>query len=201
MAVPPPAFPVNAKIKVALLLPLSGKNAPLGQALLNAAQLAVFDVADQRFELMPRDTGSNDVAAEAAARDALASGAQLLIGPVFASNVNSVKPIAAAAGINMLALSTDTALADQNVFVMGFAPGAQIVREISYARARGLSRFAALLPKSAYGDLIGSAFQAGIGRSGGSIIDIESYDPARHDSETAIMSLRCAGAIISKRCW
>ncbi len=52
--------------------------------MLNAAQLAVFDVADQHFELMPRDTGSNEAGAEAAARDALATGAQLLIGPVFA---------------------------------------------------------------------------------------------------------------------
>ena len=179
----------NARIKVAILLPLSGKNAPLGQALLNAAQLAVFDVADSHFELMPRDTGSSDGAAEAAARDALASGAQLIIGPVFAGNVNSVKPLAAAASVNMLALSTDTTLADQNVFVMGFAPGAQVERAVAYAHAHGLHNFAALIPQGAYGQLVDEVFRAAVARAGDAIGDIENYDPARHDSATAITEL------------
>jgi len=186
---PPPALAANAKVKVAILLPLSGKYAPLGQALLNAAQLAVFDVADSHFELMPRDTGSSDGAATAAAQDALASGAQLLIGPVFAGNVNSVKPLAANAGINMLALSSDAALADQNVFVMGFAPDAQVGRALSYAHAHGLHRFGALIPKTPYGNLIADAFQASVAHNGDQITDIESYDPARHDSATAITAL------------
>jgi len=189
--VPPPApkLPPNAKIKVAILLPLSGKNAPLGQAMLNAAQLAVFDVADPHFELMPRDTGLSDGAAEVVARDALANGAQLIIGPVFATNVTSVKPIAAVAGVNMLALSTDTSLADQNVFVMGFAPGAQIERAVAYAHVHGVQNFAALVPKGAYGNLIGDAFQAAVARQGDAVVDIESFDPARHDSEVAVTAL------------
>ena len=50
----------SGKIRVALLLPLSGKNAALGQAMLNAAQQAVFDIAPPNFELVPRDTGGNE---------------------------------------------------------------------------------------------------------------------------------------------
>jgi ABC-type branched-subunit amino acid transport system substrate-binding protein len=174
---------------VAILLPLSGRNAPLGQAMLNAAQLAVFDVADQHFELMPRDTASNENGAEAAARDAIASGAQLIIGPVFANDVNAAKPIAASSDINMLALSSDAGLADQNVFVMGFAPGAQVRRAIVYAHAHGKRRFAALIPKGAYGDLVGLVFRQTVEQSGDQIIDIESYDPARHDVAPAIANL------------
>ena len=83
----PPVLAPGVKIKVAILLPLSGRNAPLGQAMLNAAQLAVFDVADQHFELMPRDTASSEAGSGNAARDAAASGAQLFIGPVFANDV------------------------------------------------------------------------------------------------------------------
>jgi ABC-type branched-subunit amino acid transport system substrate-binding protein len=188
-ATAPPVLPPNVKIKAGILLPLSGKNGPLGQAMLNAAQQAVFDVADQHFELMPRDTGSSDGEAETAARDAIASGAQILIGPVFASAVNRVKPVAALSGINMLALSSDATLADQNVFVMGFAPGAQVDRIVAFAHAHGVHNFAALLPKNAYGDLMRETFQAAVARAGDQLIALETFDPARHDSEAAITAL------------
>ena len=151
-------------------MPLSGKNAPLGQAMLNAAQQAVFDVADQHFELMPRDTGSSEGEAEAAARDAIAGGAQIIIGPVFADAVNRVKPVANLTGINMLALSSDASLADQNVFVMGFAPGAQVDRVIAYAHAHGVHNFAALIPKNAYGDLVAETFRAAVARAGDQVV-------------------------------
>jgi ABC-type branched-subunit amino acid transport system substrate-binding protein len=174
---------------VAILLPLSGRNTTLGQAMLNAAQLAVFDVADQHFELMPRDTASSENGAETAARDAVASGAEIIIGPVFANDVNAAKPIAAQANINMLALSSDAGLADQNVFVMGFAPDAQVRRAIVYAHAHGKRRFAALIPKGAYGDLVGSAFRQAVTQAGDQIVESENYDPAKHDVAPGISSL------------
>src|SRR3546814_6236617 len=49
-ALPPPP------VKVGLLLPLSGSRADVGQALLNAAQLALFDLGGERFTLVVRDT-------------------------------------------------------------------------------------------------------------------------------------------------
>jgi ABC-type branched-subunit amino acid transport system substrate-binding protein len=177
------------KVKVAILLPLSGRNAPLGQAMLNAAQLAVFDVADKRFELMPRDTGSGEAEAETAARDGVASGAQLLIGPVFAGDVNRVKPVASMNGVNVLALSTDTNLADQNVFVMGFSPGAQVDRAVSYAHAHGLHRFAVLAPRNPYGNLVSEAFQQAVSRAGDQIIAVETYDSAKRGGGNAVTSL------------
>ncbi|MGE3623052.1 MAG: penicillin-binding protein activator [Bdellovibrionales bacterium] len=186
---PQPVLPPGVRIKVAILLPLSGKNAALGQAMLNAAQLAVFDVADEHFELMPRDTGSSETGAENAAQDVLARGAQLVIGPVFANDVNRVKPVVNMNGVSMLPLSTDTSLADPNVFVMGFAPGAQVDRVMTYAHARGLHGFAALVPKNAYGDLVARAFQEAAARNGEEIIEIAAYDPARRDSEAAVASL------------
>ena len=104
-----------AKVRVAILLPLSGKNAPLGQAMLNAAQQAEFDVASSNFELMPRDTGAGEEQAAMAARDAIANGAQLLIGPLFTTNIPAVHDIAANANVSILTLSTDTSRAAPGV--------------------------------------------------------------------------------------
>jgi len=50
---PPEGPPRN---RVGLLLPLSGGNRQLGEQLLNAAQLALFDLGDNALELLPRDT-------------------------------------------------------------------------------------------------------------------------------------------------
>lgn len=183
-----PALPPT-KTKVAILLPLTGKNAALGQSMLNAAQLAVFDSADARFELMPRDTGSDGAGAETAARDALASGAQLLIGPLFAANVPAVHAIAQASNISMLTLSTDTSLAGPGVYVMGFAPGPQVERIVAYASARGLHHFAALVPNNAYGNLVGAAFQESVQRHGGTLVVTENFDPAKRDSDMHVRRL------------
>jgi ABC-type branched-subunit amino acid transport system substrate-binding protein len=138
---------------------------------------------------MPRDTASSEDGTETAARDAIAGGAQFLIGPVFADDVNRVKPIASSSGVNMLALSTDTSLADQDVFVMGFAPGAQVERAIAYAHAHGKHQFAALVPKDPYGDLVGSVFQQAVSRAGDQTVAFETYDPARHDVASGITAL------------
>jgi len=175
--------------KVAILLPLSGKNATLGQAMLNAAQIAVFDMSGGNFELMPRDTANTEATAAAAARDAISSGAQLLIGPLFAAQVPGVKAVAEQAGINVLTLSTDTSFAAPGLYVMGFAPGAQVERVVNYTAMQNLKRFAALVPDNAYGALVGQAFQLAVARNGGTVIDIESYNPAQHGVGKAIVAL------------
>lgn len=149
---------VRGKISVAILLPLSGKHAALGQAMLNAAQMAVFDLAAANFELMPRDTRGTPDGAVAAARDAVANGAQLLIGPLFAADVAAVKPVAQSAGVNMMALSTDVSLGESGAWVMGFAPAPQVERVVTYARRQGLYRFAAIIPKTPYGAIVRAAF-------------------------------------------
>ena len=59
--------------RVALLLPLSGQAASVGQAMQNAAEMALFDAGVQNFTLIPRDTGGNPAGAEAAARAATTS--------------------------------------------------------------------------------------------------------------------------------
>jgi len=163
-------------IKVALLAPLSGRQAPLGQAMVNAAQLAVFDIGGNGFELMPRDTGASPSGAVAALRDAIGSGAQLVIGPLFAAEVAAVKPEIKTSGINMLALSTDVSLAEPGAYVMGFAPTPQVERVISYAASQNRKRFAALVPVGPYGQIVAKAFEAAVKKNGGEVIAVEKKD-------------------------
>jgi len=165
-------------VKVALLLPLSGPGAPLGKALLNAATLAVFDIAGKNFVLLPRDTGGSADGAARAARAALDEGAKLILGPFFAEEVLAVAPLAREAGINVVAFSTDERVAGQGVFLMGFLPRTQVTRVVSYAHQQGLNRFAAVVPNTSYGQAIAGFLRTSVNDAGASLGAIESYDPA-----------------------
>jgi hypothetical protein len=77
---PPPGSDLPV---VAILLPLSGRDAQLGQQMLEAAELALFDAADERFTLLPVDTGGTPGGAVGAAEKAIGQGARLILGPLF----------------------------------------------------------------------------------------------------------------------
>jgi len=187
---PLPQPPTTAEtIRVAVLLPLSGPHAALGRALLDAAQLALFDLGDERLELLPRDTGGTAEGAAAAVEDVLSVGVRLIVGPVFAAETAAVAPRAQAAGINVLSLSNDLSVAAPGVFVLGVTPRLQIERVLTFARARGLSRYAALLPNDSYGDAVEAALYETAGRIGGQITAIERYEPGAADISPVVRRL------------
>jgi ABC-type branched-subunit amino acid transport system substrate-binding protein len=189
---PPSALPPAAAgpAKVALLVPLSGANAELGQALLDAAQLALFESASDRLTLVPRDTAGG---AASAARAVIGEGVRLILGPLLASEVEAVKPLARDAHLNVIAFSTVTNLAGGNVYLMGFVPRQEVVREVGYARQQRLDRFAALAPNSPYGHLMANALREAASASGGRVTKVEFYDPRAGDAGPAIQRLMPPG--------
>ena len=185
----PVAAVPGAGFKVGLLLPLSGQHAELGQAMLNAAQMAVFDNGAGNLTLLPRDTGDSDVAAVAAMRDAAANGAQLMVGPVFAAQVAAVKAAAAGTSLSVLALSNDATLAAPGVYIVGFSPAAQVARVLEYALAHGAVRFAALIPDGPYGDMIAAAVNRVLAQHHGVGARIGRYAPNVTDFGTILQEI------------
>jgi len=154
------AMPADASdlppVKVGILLPLSGTNGGLGQSMLQAAQLAVFDLGYDNFELIPRDTATG---AAAAANSALNDGAQLILGPLFADDVRAVKAATSGRNINVIAFSTDWTLAGGNTYMMGFLPFGQVERIAQYAASKGLKRAAVAAGADAYGTTTSTKFE------------------------------------------
>lgn len=174
-------FHAGTNIKVGLLLPLTGSHAAIGQAMLNAAQMAVFDDGKNDLTLLPRDTGDSDVAAVAAMRDASANGAQLMVGPLFAAQVAAVKAAAAGSGVSVLALSNDASLAAPSVYIVGFTPAAQVARVLRYATTHGVVRIAALIPNTAYGDIVAATLNEVAARNNGVVARVGRYAPNAPD--------------------
>src|SRR6185312_615590 len=117
----------NGRAKVALLVPLTGPNATVGQAMLDAANMALFDVSTD-IALLPRDTDSTADGASAATSRALDDGAGLILGPVFAGEVGRVRETLNGSPTSAIVYSTDASVAGGNVFVMGFLPALQVDR-------------------------------------------------------------------------
>lgn len=189
----PLGAPASNAVKVALLLPLSGPNADLGKSMLDAAQLALFTMGGEHLTLVPRDTGGTPDGAAKAARSAVEEKVGLILGPLLAAEVEAVRPIAAAANINVIGYSTATQLAGGNVFLMGFLPRDEAVREVDFAHEKGAQRFAALLPNSPYGRLMGDALREAASAEGASVGRVEYFDPRIPDTNTPVQHVM-AGA-------
>jgi len=127
--------------------------------MLQASQLALFDVGHASFELMPRDTKGTAKGAEEAALDVIEQGAKLILGPVFSHSVSSVKSIARRANVNVVGFSTDWTLAGGNVFIMGFMPFDQIQRLGQYLAFRNPGRLGIFAPGTDYGRVVASSFK------------------------------------------
>lgn len=186
----PPLLPLSGgAARVGMLLPLSGRTAPLGRAMLNAAQMAMFDFADTDFELLPHDTAGRPEDASFAATMVIGDGANLLVGPLLAHSVQAVAPISRAAGVPVIAFSSDRTVAGNGVYTMGFLPENEVERVVTYALARGLTRFAVLAPDDAYGATVVSALSATVNRFGGAVVDLAYYHPSGADIEPVVRRL------------
>ena len=202
----PPQVPLarsSESVRVGLLLPLSGPNARLGEAMLDAAMLAVFAFGDDRLELLPHDTEAGPDGAAQAAQLAVSDGASLVLGPLLASSVRAVAPAARAANVPVIAFSSDRTVAGNGVYVMGFLPQAEVERVATFARTRGVQRFAALAPNNAYGNAVVRALRTAVEKQGSSVTRVQTYDPAVQDFTDSVRALadydRRRGALLSHR--
>ena len=158
--------------RVALLVPLSGSNAGVGTSIANATMLALLDTGNDRVRITNYDTATG---AAAAARRAIDEGAQLILGPLLADDVRQVAPVARAAGVPVLSFSNDTGVAGQGTYVMGYAPAQSIERVVGYARSRGVTSFAGLVPNGLYGERASTAFLRSVEAGGGQVVSLQTY--------------------------
>ncbi len=171
-SLPSPGAPAGHAI--ALLAPLTGPNAALGPALVNAAQLALTPEGSPALDV--RDTGGTPEGAAAAASAALAAGAGLIIGPLTAAETAAVVPLARSAGVAVLAFTNDPSQAQPGVWPLGITPVQQVRRLVGAAMAQNKGRFAAALPNSPFGQSMAAALTQAVAAAGGPTPDVRFYD-------------------------
>jgi len=169
----------NDPVRVGLLLPFTGGSEAVqkvASSMFDAAQLAAFEAGDDRFLIIPKDTRGTPDGAAAAARAALADGAEIILGPLFSETVAAVAPIARAAGAPLIAFSSDVQSAGDGVYLLSFPPELEIVRVTDYAMLQGKERFALLAPANDYGQRVSTAFTRELATRGGVLVHEERYE-------------------------
>jgi ABC-type branched-subunit amino acid transport system substrate-binding protein len=188
-----PRLPADeTRNRVAVLVPLSGRDASLGQSILNAANLALLDTGGERIRITAYDTAAAGGAVRAA-NDAIAEGNGLILGPLLAEDVRAVAPIARQNDVPVIAFSNDVSVAGNGVFLMGFTPGQSIARVVSFARTRGAQSFGALVPTNVYGERAARAMNQAVEGAQGRLVGVQTFEPSAAGVRAAATRLLAQG--------
>jgi branched-chain amino acid transport system substrate-binding protein len=188
---PPPTQPTAVgagQVKVALILPLSaqGNAAATAQSMRNAAEMALAEFNNPDIQLLVKDDGGTAAGAQQAAQQALAEGAEIILGPLFAQSVGAAGQVARQRGIPLIAFSTDAGVAAPGVHLLSFLPESEVNRVVAYAATQGKRSFAALIPDNAYGTVVQAAFQQAVASHGGRVVVMERYPLDRGMMQAAV---------------
>jgi ABC-type branched-subunit amino acid transport system substrate-binding protein len=178
-------------VRVALLLPQSapGNAGETALAFRNAAELAMRDFPSAGIQIAVYDTRGTPAGAQTAVSTALSQGAEIILGPIFASEVSAIAPAARQAGAPVVAFSSDASVAGPGVYLLSFLPSDDVTRIVSYSASQGRRSFAALLPANAYGAVAEAAFRRAVAASGGRILAIQSYQPTADDLRAKTLTI------------
>lgn len=176
--------------RVALLVPMTGKNGGVGKAIANATTMALLDTNASNLRITTYNTANG---ARDAARKAVADGNKLILGPLLANNVPAVLAEARPADVPLISYSNDVSVAGPDVFVMGHVPDQSIARTLEYARNKGSQNFAVIAPDGEYGQRAETALAAAIASSGGTLVRTERYSRGNTSIVSAAQRLKAAG--------
>ena len=173
--------------RIALLVPISGTNGVVGQSIANAANMALLDTNVKSLRVTTYDTAANP---GDAARRAIADGNKLILGPLLSGEIAAVAAAARPEKVPLISFSNDEKAASRDVFIMGNLPGQSISRTVGYARSKGITSFAALVPRGEYGDRASSALLSAVRGRGGTVIALEPYDRSAASINAAAQRIR-----------
>src|SRR5438552_4781014 len=176
-----PVVAGTGHVKVGLMLPLSapGNAGVAAQSMKNAAEMALAEFQNPNVQLLIKDDGGSPQGASQGTQQALAEGAEIILGPLFAASVPATAQAARARGVSVMAFSTDSSVAGRGVYLLSFLPESDVNRIVDYSASIGKKSFAALLPDNAYGNVVEAAFKTAAGRKGGRIVASEKYGADR----------------------
>lgn len=176
---PAPRVDASQPVTVALLVPAgSGDQGQtvLATGLENAARLAVADLGGVQIDLRVYSTQGRPELAAQLAQQAVADGARIILGPVLGPEAAAVGPAVAGSGVNVLSFSNNTAVAGNNVFVLGMTFENTAQRLLDHAAANGRGRVMIVSERNSRGELASAAIRRGAAATGAQIVAAESYE-------------------------
>ena len=138
---------IEEKIKIGMLVPMTGDNKEIGDLIIKAARLAVLDINTNYLEIYPKDTGSNPEIALKAAKEFKDMGINIVIGPVFYKSLIYLNEIEE---ITFLSLTNKTIGLPNNVISSGVNAMSQIIAIKKFLELNEIKKTIFLTPKIDY---------------------------------------------------
>ena len=137
----------NEKIKIGLIVPISGKNSDLGSTIIKSVRMAINKIDNNRIEIIPKDTKSNPINSLRVSKELYDQGVRIVIGPVFNESVKYLDELEEMTFISL----TNTIYGNPpNVISAGVNAMSQINTIKKFKKLNNLERSIFLIPKKYY---------------------------------------------------
>ena len=133
------------KIKIGLIVPLSGEYKEIGDSIIKSIRLAINKINDSRVEILPKDTKSNPEITLKVSKELYNEGVRIIIGPLFNSNVIYLKELK---DITFLSFTNKIYNNPKNVISSGVNAISQINTIKNFQKMYGLERSIFLIPNT-----------------------------------------------------
>ena len=133
----------DEKIKIGLLIPLSGKQNEIGKSILKSTRLALNKIDNSNIEIIPKNTGNNPKKTLSAAKELEEEGVKIVIGPVFNKNLiylNELKKMV------FLSLTNKNINNPKNVISAGINASSQLKTIIKFQKLNDINKTVFLIP-------------------------------------------------------
>ena len=135
------------KIKIGLIVPLTGEYGLIGDSILKSTRLAINKIDDKKIEIFPRDTQSNPLQTLEVSKELYKLGINIIIGPVFNENVQFLNQLKE---VTFLSFTNKINENPKNVISSGVNAISQIQTIKKLQNELGLERSIFLIPNSDY---------------------------------------------------
>ncbi len=138
---------IEEKLKIGLLVPMTGENAKLGQLLIKSTRMALSDIGTDKIEIYPRDTGLNPNITLQSAIELKKIGTKIIIGPIFFENLKYLDEVK---DVTFLSLTNKTEGLPKNVISSGVNSTSQVNAIKKFIKLNELKKTIFLTPDLEY---------------------------------------------------
>ena len=140
-------FSEDTKIKIGVLVPLSGENSALGKQIISSIRMALTDINDNKIEIYPKDTKSDPNITLRSALELEKMGITLALGPVFYNNLLYLKEVES---ITFLSLTNKTLDLPKNIISSGINSTSQLNTIKKFLKLNEIKKTIFLVPNLNY---------------------------------------------------
>ena len=137
----------SEKIKIGLIVPLSGDNSLIGEKIIKSIRMAINKINDDRIVIIPKDTKSNPVDSLRVSKELYSNGIRIIIGPVFNESAKYLDDLKDVTFISFTNKLIDN---PKNVISAGVNAVSQLQTIKKFKEKNNLSKSIFLIPRSQY---------------------------------------------------